>query len=146
MPIYSDISRSINERPFRLLVPENYEPNLPSYYTENGIPPIFNSDSTDMCVSMLTIAHIVDMHFNKVSFAIAKPEDVETILSLMEGYIAQMEPFAKDRPDVFLTNLKAAYLDIKREYGKVRTHLEQQDPSLKRPESIVDLLKLTENR
>lgn len=110
---YRDVADTINKTKFELRVPDTYEPKLPGYYRK--FPerrPVYNA-STPNTFTMMTIANMVEMATNDISFTIVKREDVLIIVDTMQDYVQKMRRELKldDLPDhdpvkVFVINVE----------------------------------------
>ena len=89
--IYFDITDAINKQKFEVRIPESYNPNLPSYYTDLAMPPVFEPPEDHLCVSFMAPKAIIGMCFNDVSFEIVNPEDTIQIVDLIDQYLRASE-------------------------------------------------------
>ena len=88
----------INTRAFDTAVPEYYERNVPVYYEEHGVSPIFETEDLNECNARSTISDIVDMTINEVPFRIINPNDISVILDIIYKYLQQVAPYVDSSP------------------------------------------------
>lgn len=84
--IYDSPEVALNESKIKIFVFSEYERNIPSYYTDNNITPIYDV-SNEECISFVSITEIIHMVNEKVEFRIADKEDVDYIVLMIKSYL-----------------------------------------------------------
>lgn len=86
--IYLSAAQLINEKPFALLVPRSYQPNMPESFLSGKVQPFLKYDSPDEPQrAMYPIKYMIDMCDMQIRFTILKDEDVCDIFDVIDDYL-----------------------------------------------------------
>lgn len=108
MSTFRDYAEEINTKTFEVYVPEYYDRQLPKYFEEKKVNPIYNAFDLNECVAMHCLAEIIDLTINKIPYTIAHADDMEVMMEILKGYVAQMHKYstANDEMRVYISNVE----------------------------------------
>ena len=112
--VFTNVVDHINKRLYPLdEVPCSYG-MVPSYYLENDLVPIYDPHPDEVGRGMYTIAHMIDMYFNKVPFTFIYEGDVFSVRDKLRLYMDTFEHVQLIDPDQqeFLNRANALYKEL----------------------------------
>lgn len=90
--VYTTVQEHVNKHPYEIHdVPATYGPVDAYFFDKNTPGPIFQSFPGEKNSGRYTIAALVDMYFNNVSFTFNSVEDMLEIEKYLGTYIAVLE-------------------------------------------------------
>lgn len=105
--------------------------------------PIYKAEDNNLAWTRATIADIIDLCDNNITFYFTKYSDLEWVVDLMDGYVKEVNPYVGFNQNLnsFLTRLRVARKVISEANDHNIAILESKKPdSQKRTKSIVDIL------
>lgn len=144
-PIYSDITRTMNETLFDVYIKESYMPIVHGVYLANpNIPPIHMPDpfeGDNFCRARLPIKNIVEMTVLGHEYAFVYPKDaikvkgiIDSYLNMFEGIVLNNDPEQK----AFIDNCK----ETSKVLGSKRRNIENRERQPVRRLSLAERLAM----
>lgn len=114
MSTFRDFAEEINTKTFEVYVPEYYDRQLPKYFEEKKVNPIYSASDLNECVARHCLAEIIDMTINKIPFTIVDENDMGIMLEILKGYMAQMHKYStvNEEMRIYLNNVDTTILTI----------------------------------
>lgn len=146
--LYSNIYDTINLRRFDAVVPENYEPVTHDFFKENGTIPFFGGavSESDTAMTKITVAEVVDMCYNNVSFQICNTTDNKLIFEILRDYLDITRPLMVNVPNtddskVFFQKALTAFNQFQKYQDAQTRFVENTTPESKKRKTLDSLLK-----
>jgi len=133
--VYVSLVDHINKRPYLLLAPLHYT-RLPSVVMDNIIAPIYDiEDKSSVGRCRFTIADMVDMRDNDISFTILDHNDVIEIKQHIDAYVLELSRYSDNE-------IASAYLP---KIQKLQSEINTSARKLIRNRKIRTTLKVSDN-
>lgn len=102
---FTDITDVVNRKQFSAYYPQSYAP-VPNYFVAFGYQPYFNPGSgEDFAYGALTIAGMVELCANNISFRIARDTDVYVVKGIAEQYLDSIRGIKNDQITAYATKV-----------------------------------------
>lgn len=125
---FTDIADVMNRKQFTAYYPQTYAP-VSNYFVAYGYQPYFNPGSgEDYARGALTIAGMVELCANDISFRIDRDTDVYVVKGIAQEYLASIRDIRDKRIELYakkvqklIENLNKAILIIENRNGNAQT-------------------------
>ena len=140
MPEYVSLADLINKKPFKLLVPDTYEPYRHPSKLERNEEPLYDGTGAN-AITFAPTKDIIDMCVTNVPITFFNMADAKEVLSYLDKYIRETWEYKDFMPDLkaFLAKVEIAYRLLKNEVDRFDRFKAFNDPNYR--VSFIEILR-----